>query len=155
MVSAPTETRWTSKLSVIQWFWGDPRTAHGADYLRVYLTKPGFASTAEPMGWDDLELITTSPRIPPAGRYRVPVDAGTRTGRHVMSTIWQASHLDQSYDLCSDVNFARLLTRFGSGGGFGRDGDRRPGLDGPRDGAGAVVRRLQNLGQDLARGVPG
>jgi chitin-binding protein len=78
---------------------------HGADYIRVYLTKQGFDSTAEPMGWDDLELVTTSPRIAPASTYRVPVNAGTRTGRHVMYTIWQASHLDQSYYICSDVNF--------------------------------------------------
>ncbi|MGO4423542.1 lytic polysaccharide monooxygenase, partial [Streptomyces sp. MCAF7] len=27
------------------------------------------------------------------------------TGRHVVYTIWQASHMDQTYFLCSDVNF--------------------------------------------------
>ncbi len=27
------------------------------------------------------------------------------SGRHVVYTIWQASHMDQTYFLCSDVNF--------------------------------------------------
>ncbi|MFE1251521.1 lytic polysaccharide monooxygenase [Streptomyces sp. NPDC058735] len=27
------------------------------------------------------------------------------SGRHVVHTIWQASHRDQTYFLCSDVNF--------------------------------------------------
>jgi chitin-binding protein len=28
-----------------------------------------------------------------------------RSGRAVIYTIWQASHMDQTYFLCSDVNF--------------------------------------------------
>ena len=78
---------------------------HGADYLRVYLTKQGFDSTTTPLKWSDLELVTTTGKIAPGPQYQAQVDAGTRTGRHVMYTIWQASHLDQSYYFCSDVNF--------------------------------------------------
>jgi chitin-binding protein len=33
------------------------------------------------------------------------VTAPGRTGRHVVFTIWQASHMDQAYYICSDVNF--------------------------------------------------
>jgi chitin-binding protein len=76
---------------------------HGADYLRVYLTKQGFDPATQALGWGNLDLVSEAGRIAPAGEYRIDVDAGTRTGRHVVYTIWQASHLDQSYYFCSDV----------------------------------------------------
>lgn len=78
---------------------------HGADFLLVYITKQGFDPTTQPLTWDSLELITKTDRYAPAGQYQVSVDAGNRTGRHVVYVIWQASHMDQSYYLCSDVNF--------------------------------------------------
>lgn len=76
---------------------------HGADYLRVYVTKQGFDPATQALGWGNLDLVAEAGRIAPAGEYRIDVDAGTRTGRHVVYTIWQASHLDQSYYFCSDV----------------------------------------------------
>ncbi len=79
---------------------------HGADYLRVYITRQGFDSATQPLSWGALELVAQSGRIAPAGQYQIAVDAGARTGRHVVYTIWQASHLDQSYYFCSDVNFS-------------------------------------------------
>jgi predicted carbohydrate-binding protein with CBM5 and CBM33 domain len=78
---------------------------HGADYIRVYVTRQGFDPVTQPLGWGNLELVAESGRIAPAGQYQVPVNAGSRTGRHVVYTIWQASHLDQSYYFCSDVIF--------------------------------------------------
>jgi len=84
---------------------------HGADYLLIYITKQGFDPTTQPLTWDSLELIQRTARYAPAPQYQAQVDAGTRTGRHVMFTIWQASHLDQSYYFCSDVIFT------GQGGG--------------------------------------
>jgi predicted carbohydrate-binding protein with CBM5 and CBM33 domain len=78
---------------------------HGADYIRVYITKQGFNSATQPLTWGNLELVTTSPRIPSMPAYQVAVNAGNRTGRHVLYAVWQASHLDQSYYLCSDINF--------------------------------------------------
>ena len=44
-------------------------------------------------------------RYAPAGTYATSVNAGSRTGRHVVYVIWQASHLDQSYYFCNDVIF--------------------------------------------------
>ena len=79
---------------------------HGADYLLVYVTKQGFDPVTQPLRWSDLELVARSPRLAPAGQYQIAVDAGTRTGRHVVYTIWQASHMDQSYYFCSDVDFS-------------------------------------------------
>jgi predicted carbohydrate-binding protein with CBM5 and CBM33 domain len=78
---------------------------HGADYLRVYLTKQGFDPSRQALGWGNLDLVSEAGRIAPAGEYRIDVDAGARTGRHVVYTVWQASHMDQSYYFCSDVVF--------------------------------------------------
>jgi lytic cellulose monooxygenase (C4-dehydrogenating) len=52
------------------------------------------------------QLVTRTVKIAPNGTYQASVDAGSRTGRHVVYTVWQASHLDQSYYLCSDVIFS-------------------------------------------------
>ncbi|MEU8333245.1 lytic polysaccharide monooxygenase [Micromonospora sp. NPDC048839] len=87
--------------------------SHGADYIRVYVTKQGFDALTEPLGWDDLELagqIGNTPASqwnPDTGgvSIQIPVNASGRTGRHIVYTVWQASHFDQSYYLCSDVTF--------------------------------------------------
>ncbi|MFC4852376.1 lytic polysaccharide monooxygenase auxiliary activity family 9 protein [Actinophytocola glycyrrhizae] len=78
---------------------------HGGDYYRVYITRQGFNPITQPLRWSDLELVTSVGRTPPQNNTVIPVNAGNRTGRHIVYTIWQASHLDQSYYFCSDVNF--------------------------------------------------
>ncbi|GAA1805832.1 hypothetical protein GCM10009682_29590 [Luedemannella flava] len=78
---------------------------HGADYLLIYITKQGFDSTTQPLTWGSLELIQRTGSYPTTGLYQAQVNAGSRTGRHVIYTIWQASHLDQPYFICSDVIF--------------------------------------------------
>ncbi|MGB3444848.1 MAG: lytic polysaccharide monooxygenase auxiliary activity family 9 protein [Actinophytocola sp.] len=78
---------------------------HGADYYKVYITRQGFDPTTQALRWSDLELVTEVGRTPPQNNTVIPVNAGSRTGRHIVYTIWQASHLDQSYYFCSDVNF--------------------------------------------------
>ncbi|MEV4515251.1 lytic polysaccharide monooxygenase [Dactylosporangium sp. NPDC049525] len=90
---------------------------HGADYLRIYITKQGFDPTTQPLTWASLELVNTTGRYAPAPQYQAQVNAGSRTGRHVIYTIWQASHLDQSYYFCSDVIFT---------GGTGPTGSASP-----------------------------
>ena len=79
----------------------------------MYVTKQGFNALTKPLGWDDLELagqIGNTPASqwdPDTGgvSIQIPVNAPGRTGRHIVYTVWQASHLDQSYYLCSDVDF--------------------------------------------------
>jgi chitin-binding protein len=86
---------------------------HGADYIRVYLTKQGFDPTKQSLGWGDLELVSQLGNTPASqwkpisngANISVKADAGERTGRHIVYTIWQASHQDQSYYFCSDVTF--------------------------------------------------
>ncbi|MCC2315022.1 lytic polysaccharide monooxygenase [Cellulomonas xiejunii] len=78
---------------------------HGADYMRIYVSKAGFDPTTEALGWDDIDLIKETGRYPTTGLYEtdVTIPAG-RSGRAVLFTIWQASHLDQPYYICSDIN---------------------------------------------------
>ncbi|WP_380647212.1 lytic polysaccharide monooxygenase auxiliary activity family 9 protein [Saccharothrix xinjiangensis] len=81
------------------------QSLHGADYIRVYATKQGFDPRIQALKWSDLELVGQTGRIPTGPRTPVEIDASGRTGHHVLFTVWQASHLDQSYYACSDVNF--------------------------------------------------
>ncbi|MCP2167494.1 lytic polysaccharide monooxygenase auxiliary activity family 9 protein [Goodfellowiella coeruleoviolacea] len=79
---------------------------HGADYYRVYVTKQGFDPTTQPLGWGNLELVAQVGKTPPTSNFTINVNAPGRTGRHIVYTIWQASHMDQSYYWCSDVIFS-------------------------------------------------
>lgn len=96
---------------------------HGADYFQIYVTRQGFDPLTQAPRWADMELITTTRRYAPgegtpvAGdpvlngvSINLNVSAPGRTGRHIVYTIWKASHSDQIYYWCSDVNFG------GSGG---------------------------------------
>ncbi|MGP4111372.1 lytic polysaccharide monooxygenase auxiliary activity family 9 protein [Streptomyces sp. 4N509B] len=81
------------------------QASHGADYFHVYVTRQGFDPKTERLGWDDLERVHTTGRYAPAQNISFNVSAPGRTGHHIVYTIWQASHLDQTYFICSDVNF--------------------------------------------------
>ncbi|MBO8200770.1 lytic polysaccharide monooxygenase auxiliary activity family 9 protein [Streptomyces smyrnaeus] len=81
------------------------QASHGADYFQVYVTKQGFDPTTQAIGWDDLELVAETGSYAPANTYSIPVSTSGYDGRHVVYTIWKASHMDQTYYLCSDVNF--------------------------------------------------
>ena len=90
---------------------------HGADYFLIYVTRQGFNPLTQKPRWSDLELrVTTGRYAPGAGQTTtdpvlngvsntIPVSAPGRTGRHIVYTIWQASHSDQSYYWCADVIF--------------------------------------------------
>lgn len=81
------------------------QASHGADYFRVYVTRQGYDATTQPLRWSNLELVRTTGRYAPAQNISIDASASGRSGRHVIFTIWQASHQDQAYYLCSDVNF--------------------------------------------------
>jgi chitin-binding protein len=90
------------------------QASHGADYVRVYVTKQGYNPVTQPLGWGHLELVATVGRTPasqwqpatsPTSGVQLKINAtATHTGRAVVFTIWQASHMDQTYFFCSDVN---------------------------------------------------
>jgi len=78
---------------------------HGADWMKIYVSKAGFDPTTEALGWGDLELVKTTGSYPTTGDYQTDVTLPSgRSGRAIIYTIWQASHQDQTYFLCSDVN---------------------------------------------------
>ncbi|MEW2462540.1 lytic polysaccharide monooxygenase auxiliary activity family 9 protein [Microbacterium sp. NPDC047426] len=81
------------------------QASHGADYFLVYVTRQGFDPTTRPLAWNDLQLVKRTGRYAPSQNYEIPVSTSGLSGRHVVYTIWQASHMDQTYFLCSDVNF--------------------------------------------------
>lgn len=90
---------------------------HGADYYQVYVTEQGFDPLTQELGWGDLELVAETGPVAPGegepssdpnlGGVTVSIDASAdRSGRHMVYTIWKAAHMDQTYYLCSDVNFS-------------------------------------------------
>lgn len=92
------------------------QASHGADYVRVYVTRSGFNPTTQAMGWGDLEQVASVGRTPasqwtrattPTGGVQLKINAtASHSGRAVIFTIWQASHMDQAYFFCSDVNIS-------------------------------------------------
>jgi chitin-binding protein len=86
---------------------------HGADYVWVYVSAPGFDPRTQALKWSDLTKVAEVGKTPAA--QWIPVDGGVRidlpvalsgrTGRAMVYTIWQASHMDQSYYFCSDIDF--------------------------------------------------
>jgi chitin-binding protein len=89
------------------------QASHGADFFRFYVTRQGFNPLTQAPRWSDLELVATVGNTP-ASRWQqvtggvqleVPISAPGRSGRHILWTVWQASHADQVYSWCSDVNF--------------------------------------------------
>ncbi len=81
------------------------QASHGADFFRVYISKNGFDPTTQRLGWGNLDFIMQTGRYAPAQNISFNVQTSGYTGRHIVFTIWQASHLDQTYMWCSDVNF--------------------------------------------------
>lgn len=83
---------------------------HGADYMRIYVTKAGVDPTTKAIGWGDIELVKETGRYGTTGLYETDISLPGRSGRAVLFTIWQASHLDQPYYICSDININGTAT---------------------------------------------
>nr|MDT0659296.1 lytic polysaccharide monooxygenase [Micromonospora sp. DSM 115978] len=80
------------------------QASHGADFFRAYVTRQGFNPATQRVGWGNLELVATTGRYAPAQNISFNVSAAGRSGPHVLFVIWQASHMDQAYMWCSDIN---------------------------------------------------
>ncbi|WBB78664.1 lytic polysaccharide monooxygenase [Micromonospora sp. WMMD882] len=81
------------------------QASHGADYFRVYVSKQGFNPASQSLGWGNLDFITQTGRYAPAQNISFNISTNGYTGHHLLFVIWQASHTDQAYMWCSDVNF--------------------------------------------------
>ncbi|GAB3812540.1 lytic polysaccharide monooxygenase [Micromonospora zhanjiangensis] len=92
------------------------QASHGADFVRVYVTKQGYDPTRQALGWGNLDLVTTVGKTPaaqwtrattPTSGVQLKINAtANHSGRAIVFTIWQASHMDQAYFFCSDVNIS-------------------------------------------------
>jgi chitin-binding protein len=82
------------------------QASHGADYFRVYVSKNGFNPATQRLGWGNLDFITQTGRYDRATDITFNVSTSGYTGHHIVFIIWQASHADQAYMWCSDVNFS-------------------------------------------------
>ncbi len=92
------------------------QASHGADYVRIYITKASYDPTKQALRWSDLDQVTQVGKTPAAQwqatttpntgvELKIPVTA-SHSGRAIVYSIWQASHMDQAYFLCSDVNIS-------------------------------------------------
>lgn len=82
------------------------QATHGADYLKIYVTTQGYDAETDALDWGDLELIKTTGEYGQSDHYTTDVTVTGRSGHHVLYVIWQASHMDQTYFLCSDITFS-------------------------------------------------
>ncbi|OLF06029.1 cellulose-binding protein [Actinophytocola xinjiangensis] len=78
---------------------------HGTDFFRVYVSKNGFNPATQTLGWGNLDFITQTGPYPQDNNVTFNVQTSGYTGHHIVFTIWQAAHLDQTYMWCSDVIF--------------------------------------------------
>ncbi|WBB55594.1 lytic polysaccharide monooxygenase [Verrucosispora sp. WMMD573] len=81
------------------------QASHGADFFRVYVTKQGFNPNSQRVGWGNIDQILQTGRYAPTQNisFNVSIPSG-RSGQHVLFVIWKASHMDQTYMWCSDIN---------------------------------------------------
>lgn len=83
---------------------------HGADNIMVYVTQDGFDPTTDELTWADLggvdNPVTETGSEPEVEDHYIDVSVdGDRSGHHIVFTVWEASHMDQVYYMCSDVDF--------------------------------------------------
>lgn len=77
---------------------------HATKYYRFYITREGY-DPAQPVRWDDLELIHDSGARTAKKLESFSVDVPARTGRHVVYSVWQRSDSPEAFYACSDVVF--------------------------------------------------
>ncbi|MBE3011830.1 lytic polysaccharide monooxygenase [Microbispora sp. NEAU-D428] len=64
-----------------------------------------YSAPRQAVGWNDLQSLTKTGKYALGQYYSVDLSTSGRSGRAVVYTIWQASHMDQTFFFCSDVNF--------------------------------------------------
>lgn len=109
-----TATPWTPSADGRYEFRYHATAPHATQYLRFYLTRPGFDPATRPLEWRDLEPVAEVPRTQivttPNGRYVVRLNLPARSGRHILYAIWQRSDSQEAFYSCSDVTFGTAVT---------------------------------------------
>ena len=79
---------------------------HRSMYFRYYITKQGY-NPASPLKWSDLEQIHQSAPTGQEATSRHLVNLPSRTGKHVVYSIWQRDYADapEGFYQCIDVQY--------------------------------------------------
>ncbi|MFC5044379.1 lytic polysaccharide monooxygenase [Aquimarina hainanensis] len=77
---------------------------HATAYYEVYITKESW-SPGQPLTWDSLELLVRTPPSGPERIVNIPVTLPTRTGKHVIYSVWQRSDSAEAFYSTSDIHF--------------------------------------------------
>ena len=77
---------------------------HATLYYRVYITKSSW-NPSKPLTWNDLVLLVQTPPSVASSKVDIPVTLPTRTGKHVIYSIWQRSDSPEAFYSTSDVDF--------------------------------------------------
>ena len=82
---------------------------HATAYYRVYITKEDWTPD-HPLTWDNLTLLVETAPSPAASKVDIPVTLPSRTGKHVIYSIWQRSDSPEAFYSASDVDFGDETT---------------------------------------------
>jgi len=83
---------------------------HASLYYQVYITKSSWTPD-QPLTWASLDLLVETLPSPPELTVDIPVIWPSRTGKHVVYSVWQRSDSPEAFYSASDVDFGD-----GSGG---------------------------------------
>jgi predicted carbohydrate-binding protein with CBM5 and CBM33 domain len=83
---------------------------HATAYYDVYITKASWTPN-QPLTWNNLTLLVRTDPSPAASTVDIPVTLPSRTGHHVIYSVWQRSDSPEAFYSTSDIDFG------GSGGG--------------------------------------
>ena len=82
---------------------------HATAYYRVYITNADWTPD-QPLTWDNLTLLVQTPPSTAGGTVDIPVTLPSRTGKHVIYSIWQRSDSPEAFYSASDVDFGTGTT---------------------------------------------
>lgn len=77
---------------------------HASLYYRVYITKSTWNPNM-PLTWGQLELLVQTPLSVATPSIDIPVILPSRTGKHVIYSVWQRSDSPEAFYSTSDVDF--------------------------------------------------
>ncbi|MEM1320631.1 MAG: lytic polysaccharide monooxygenase [Bacteroidota bacterium] len=77
---------------------------HATSYYEVYITKEGWTPD-QALSWDQLELLVQTEPSYAASTVYIPVTLPTRTGKHILYSIWQRSDSPEAFYSTSDIDF--------------------------------------------------
>ncbi|MFE6664828.1 lytic polysaccharide monooxygenase [Streptomyces sp. NPDC057697] len=109
-------------------------TAPHKGSFELYVTKDSYDPT-RPLKWSDLEakpFVTVADPPMDNGDYVFKGQVPTRSGRHLIYSIWQRSDSPEAFYTCSDVVFGK-----DTGGGGGGKGGKSSGSGAPAPAASA------------------